>query len=131
VGNWELLEEDILEVRMRVRADRVPPGQQGKPINELIEVFSLHDPPLLNLGWPSLFAFDPDETAAEFVIRMRNFHRIGAPHARFSLVDDKSVERLIEREVNIADLIKSAGMYKENGLKSVIGNDRCANSVLE
>jgi hypothetical protein len=39
------------------------------------------------------------------------------------LVDDNSVEKLIEGEVKIADLIKSGGMYKENGAHSVIWKD--------
>jgi hypothetical protein len=78
---------------------------------------------LFNLGWPSLFAFDLGETAAEFVIRIRNFLRIDAPSARFYLVDDNSVEKLIEGEVKGADLIKSGGMYKENGAQSVIGKN--------
>jgi hypothetical protein len=93
----------------------VPPGQQVKTIDELIEVFPLDDSPLFNLGSP--------ETAAEFVIRIRNFLRIDAPSARFYLVDDNSVERLIEGYVKIADLIKSGGMCRENGAKSFIGND--------
>jgi hypothetical protein len=34
-----LSEEGILEVRMPVSVDRVPLGQQGKPIDEVIGVF--------------------------------------------------------------------------------------------
>jgi hypothetical protein len=39
------------------------------------------------------------------------------------MVDDNSVEKLIEGEVKIADLIKSGGMSKENRAQSVIGKD--------
>jgi hypothetical protein len=111
IDRWKLLsEEEFLERITPVRVDRLPPEQQGKPIDELIELFSLDDPPSFNLGSPSLFVFDPDETTAEFVIRIRTFLRIDARHARFYLVGDNSVERLIEGDVKIADLIKSVGM---------------------
>jgi hypothetical protein len=112
-GNWEISEVDIVEGRTPVRVDRVPPGQQGTLIDELVEVFSFDDSPLFNLGSLSLFVFDPNETAAEFVIRIRDFLRIDAPQGRFYLADDNSVERYIEGYVKIADLLKSGEFTKK------------------